>query len=288
MRYFGTVIPKGITLLPDKPLQAVILAVEAACRRAKRAPESVFGELIRQAIDEVLDGPRTGRFRLDQLDQTEKAYIGTRIEHIIQAFFGFGPGTLADVKIADTDVDVKWSKTLDWMIAPENVGGIILGIGLSKGEDQFSVGIFRASDAVLRKKGNRDGKRSLTAESREVEVSWLVRAASLPPNFLDQIPDSVRRAIFASTSAQQRMAILARELEGTAIPRSAFETIAQGRFDPMRRLRRDKGKVDPLGGMVFLSTKCGRQELKRLGYKHFPKDHWIPVRAEALAATDTP
>ncbi|MFN8151440.1 MAG: NaeI family type II restriction endonuclease [Solirubrobacterales bacterium] len=43
-------------------------------------PERLFGGVIRQSIDEVLDGPRTGRWGFEQLEKTEKTYVGTKIE----------------------------------------------------------------------------------------------------------------------------------------------------------------------------------------------------------------
>ena len=38
---------------------------------------SVAGAAVRQAIDEVIDGGRTGRWCIDQLEKVEKTYIGT-------------------------------------------------------------------------------------------------------------------------------------------------------------------------------------------------------------------
>lgn len=40
-----------------------------------------IGESIRLALDWVIDGPRTGRYSIDQLQTSEKIYIGNRVEH---------------------------------------------------------------------------------------------------------------------------------------------------------------------------------------------------------------
>lgn len=45
---------------------------------SKGDPTAFFGQLVRQSIDEVVDGPRTGRWDLEQLDSTEKTYAALR------------------------------------------------------------------------------------------------------------------------------------------------------------------------------------------------------------------
>ncbi|MBM3762011.1 MAG: hypothetical protein FJW36_17405 [Acidobacteria bacterium] len=42
--------------------------------------QSKCSQLFRSAIDDVIDTRNTGRFRLDELEKTEKTYIGTRVE----------------------------------------------------------------------------------------------------------------------------------------------------------------------------------------------------------------
>ena len=39
---------------------------------------------LREALDEVIDTPRTGRFTLSQLEKTEKTYIGTKVEILVR------------------------------------------------------------------------------------------------------------------------------------------------------------------------------------------------------------
>ena len=60
-------------------------------------------KLIRRAIDEVIDTPRTARLTLDQ---TEKTYIGTKIEILIRNYLNIPKGLL-DLKIEGYDVDIK-------------------------------------------------------------------------------------------------------------------------------------------------------------------------------------
>ena len=57
------------------------------------------GELIRRSFDEAIMGPRRGRFVLSDLDPTEKAYIGLRVQLLFQGEFELPKGTKLDCKI---------------------------------------------------------------------------------------------------------------------------------------------------------------------------------------------
>lgn len=65
--------------------QAADAVVERRLRAlAGRDPAKKFGQAVRQAIDEVLDGPRTGRCKLAELAKTEKTYVGTKVEIVVR------------------------------------------------------------------------------------------------------------------------------------------------------------------------------------------------------------
>jgi hypothetical protein len=262
---------------PDADLESVIRAISGFVKAERRSPVEFWGALIRRALDEVIDGPRTSRWSLDQLSNTEQTYVGTKVEILVRNSLELEPGLETDVRIQGVDVDVKWSKSLEWQIGPENVGKICLGLGLSAKRKHFSVGVFRASSQNLRAGRNRDRKTSLTASAFRSQVVWLVRDASLPPNFVEELAPSIRQQILAGRSAQERIRLLAQLVPGVSIPRIAFETVARDKRDPMRRLRRDASRPNPLGGMVLLSTKYSRAELTALGFGDLPSDHWVAV-----------
>jgi len=44
----------------------------------------IVAKELRRALDEVIDGPRTGRYSVEQLEKTEKTYIGTKVEILIR------------------------------------------------------------------------------------------------------------------------------------------------------------------------------------------------------------
>lgn len=277
--------------LPDvtnlnQPDAAAIEEVRAEIlRRIPRrvTPEAFFTGLVRRAIDEILTlSPR--RFRQDDLDAPEQTYIGTRSEILIREALDVGIGTRADTIIAGHEVDLKWSKSLNWMIGPENLGTICLGVGTDKNQE-LSVGLFVPYADRLGAQ-NRDKKYGAGATFRAKYVRWLVQQTPLPKNFIESLPDAMREQIMAGSSAQDRMRRLAELLPRVPIPRSALRFVSMNKDDFMRRIRRDTSRsMPPLGEMVCLSWKYSRDVARRLGIE-LGKDEFVFVKtAEAEAAS---
>jgi hypothetical protein len=235
-----------------------------------------FGDAIRRAIDEVLSlGAK--RYSIKQLDPPEQAYIGMRVEILVRDGLDVGKGIQADALIAGHEVDMKWSKTLGWMIGPENIGTVCLGLGMSGKNSEFSVGLFVPREAGVRKGANRDKKISLTAKFRKEGVTWLIENAPTPPNFIEKLDTALRDEILTQPSAQKRLKKLAELVPETPIPRSAIVFVSLNKDDPLRRVRADKSrKTPPLGEMICLSEKYGKEALIRLGVD-LPKNHFYFV-----------
>lgn len=51
---------------------------------------------LRQALDEVIDGMRTGRWSVESLEKTEKTYIGTKVEILFKFDFDLPDGQNLD------------------------------------------------------------------------------------------------------------------------------------------------------------------------------------------------
>src|SRR5437899_2367798 len=68
-------------------------------------------QVIRETLDQLYDGQRTGRYRWDQLHKTEKTHCGTLIEMNLVRKFNFPDGDDLDYRIAGADVDCKYSQT---------------------------------------------------------------------------------------------------------------------------------------------------------------------------------
>lgn len=244
-------------------------------------PAEFFGALVRRAIDEVVS-LRPGRWAVSQLDKTEKTYIGTRSEILVRDALDAGFGTTADIVLAGHDVDLKWSQSLKWMIGPENIGTVCLGLGTNAAQTTFSVGLFVPYPELIGKQ-NRDKKYSVVKEFLESHVTWIVRESPLPRNFVADLPEHVRADIMGRSSAQSRMRRLAELQPNIPIPRAALQFVSFNKDDFMRRIRDDKGA--PLGEMRALSWKYRKEEIRRLGID-CPRDHFVFADRRVLEEGD--
>ena len=249
---------------------------------SSQTPESFWNTLIRKGIDEVIDGPRTGRWRFEELEKTEKTYIGTKMEILVRSEFELERGRRTDLLVRGHEVDVKWAVAGNWMIARENVGEICLGLQASRRMSTFSVGLFRAEEGLLTAGSNQDKKRQLTAAAKASAVEWLVHAAPLTPGFFSILPPDTVSRIFGGSTAQERVRLLAQLVPRVPLSREVIATVAGNMKDPMRRLRRDKYRDNPLGDMVLLHASR-RRELSALGIAPLPRHHWIAVAAADLS-----
>jgi hypothetical protein len=183
-----------------------------------------IAKVLRRTYDMLLDGQHTGRYRWDQLYKTEKTHFGTLVEINLQREFGFADGTAMDFAIRGFDVDCKYSQDLaEWMIPPEAVGQIILGLWASDDQGKWSLGLVRADGHLLTSsRGNRDLKRRLTAVGK-VAVTWLFLSRELPENALLRIPPSdVERIFTCSKFGTKRVDMLFRLAQQRIISRTVW------------------------------------------------------------------
>lgn len=287
---FARTLSWGVSIsldpLAEEPTLSNIAAfVRIQAREAGLSVPEFFANEVRQALDEVIDGPRTGRWTIDQLSKTEKTYIGTKVEILIRAALGVPLGSRSDCLIDGIETDIKWSMhAAAWMIGPENVGEACLGISTNSDQSTVSVGVFIPFKERLRQGANRDAKLSLSVAGRE-HILWLVDEEPLAQNFVAGLDEQTRAHIFAGDSAQERIRRLAEACPLTLIPRQAFQTVAmRPDGDPIRRLRKDRYNAVGLGDVRLVSTKQQGDLVRRiLGLDHkaaLPKAHWLSVSEE--------
>jgi hypothetical protein len=213
-----------------------------------------FANIIRYTFDQLLDGRRTGRWDYRQLFKTEKTHMGTLIEINLQKFFRFADGDATDYRIAGIEVDCKFSQRIGgWEMGPEMVDHLCLVVWASDEKSSWRAGLIRATDENLRAGGNRDMKRTLTAEA-VTRVLWLwPDNNTLAPNQLLHLPDEVRDRIMTATSKsrkasgiQARVNQLFREVQRVLVRRTTVETVAYGADDPLKRARGNGGARDLL------------------------------------------
>lgn len=242
--------------------------------------EQIFARSVRKAIDEVIDGARTGRFRYEQLEAQEKTYVGTRIEIVVMADLGLSPGSKLDTVVRGHDVDIKWSAKGHWMIPQEAIDEICLVLAGDESGGTFSVGVVRCRSQWLRSGENRDRKTGLSKEGKN-HVHWLVKDGSLPTSFLASLDEETRNLILSEPAGQARVREFFMRVTGVPVPREVIPTLAV-QVDPMRRVRQDRDG-GRLGGMKILSGhySASRDAAATLGYTLSKRDY-ISVPIEEL------
>ncbi|VXC57913.1 Restriction endonuclease NaeI [Pseudomonas sp. 8Z] len=238
----------------------------------------VVGRAIRKAFDEVIDGPRTGRYCIEQLEKTEKTYIGTKIEIVLRNELGLERGWELDNLIVGHEVDTKFTIGSTWMIPREAVGQLCLLVTGDDNLGQCGMGILRMVPGVLTNGANQDGKKSVSALGKE-QITWLARGP-MPRNFMLDLPDVARGEIMSATSGRQAIWALFRNATGRLIPRAVIEQVAQQK-DAAKRAREAKAVLASEGIQVLCATyREDRAEIMRHGFARFNDDDWLsmPIR----------
>jgi hypothetical protein len=238
--------------------------------------EATFSRAIRQAIDEVIDGARTGRYRYEELESQEKAYIGTRIEIVVRTTFELEREGKLDTVIAGSAVDFKWSARKAWMIPREAVGELCLLLCGDEVGGTFSVGLVRCTEDRLNRGSNQDQKKTLSKHGRE-EIFWFVKDGPLSAGFLSSLDSATRDAILSQRSGQARVREFFSRVTRRAVPREVIPTLAV-QEDPMRRIRQDRDGQS-LGGMKVLSGHytVSQTAADLLGYGPLSKRDYLSV-----------
>lgn len=223
------------------------------------------GELLRDCIDGVIKTPQTGRRLYDELQNSEKTYIGTCVEIDLRDRLELARGSVLDLHIAGMDVDVKFSAGTSWMIPREAVSRPCIIISANEKTALFCFGIFVARLEHLNAP-NQDLKRSISRAGRDT-ILWLFKDEPYPVNFWQTVTRETAEKIAAGRSGNERLMTLFREVLDQPISRKVVEDVASQR-DFMRRVRADgsRGTRNILAkeGIVLLcGTWSDAQELIR-------------------------
>jgi hypothetical protein len=201
-----------------------------------------FAMVLRDTIDQLLNGEITGRYDWKSLFKTEKTHAGTLVEINLQREFTFEDGLDMDYRIAKIDVDCKFSQQFGgWMIPPEAVGHLCLLVWADDYKSKWSAGLLRIRREWLNGGSNRDLKFTIKSEHRN-KILWLWHEAELPENVLLHLATSTREAILSPKSGQLRVNELFRRVQNRRIGRGVVRTVAQ-QSDYMARIREAKGRA---------------------------------------------
>ncbi|MFE0807718.1 NaeI family type II restriction endonuclease [Streptomyces sp. NPDC058848] len=227
-----------------------LLSVRAELQRMDPRGER-FAAVLRNTIDQLLNGEVTGRYDWATLYKTERTHAGTLVEINLQREFKFTDGLAMDYQIAGIEVDCKYSQRFGgWMIPPEARGHICLLVWADDYKSQWSAGLLRIRDEWLNRGINRDAKITVKAEHR-TNIVPLWPKGTLAENILLHMNPSDRAAIYSLKSGQQRLNELFRRVQRRRIGRNVVRTVAQQK-DYMKRVRGNGGSRSALRSEGFL------------------------------------
>lgn len=245
-----------------------------------------FGRVFRQAFDEVLDGPRTGRYDISELEKTEKTYLGTKVEILCRAEFGLQRGRSMDYLIAGHDVDAKFSVTrlLGQSIPTEALNHICLLMHASDKDSQFSVGLLRITDELLNAGGNKDGKRTISTANLS-KITWLVSKGALPENFLLHLPPMIRQRILSAASGQAKIDELFASVRRRVLSRDVVASLAR-QDDAPKRVRDARIHLRRHGILILGHQNDHPRFAVTFGLPIPEKGSWISVRVVPAESAD--
>lgn len=234
-------------MLPSHPDFPVVSHVANAIVRAAGGSilfSAQIKSLLRNALDEVIDAPRTSRFTLDEIEKTEKTYIGTKVENLVRSWLGFPRGHL-DMQVDGFEVDIKNTISSTWTIPPEAIGHPCLLIRCDEVRALCWVGVILITQDKLNIGLNRDRKTTIQAAIARESTLWLVNGEPYPPNFWLHVAPDARRHIMEPRGGTERLARLFRAIQRIPISRVLVQSVAQ-QDDYMKRIRRNGGARDLL------------------------------------------
>lgn len=266
----------------------VDIANEIAKRAGGKGPLAAkFSAMLRQCVDDVIMTPKTGRRSYDELEKTEKTYIGTRVEIELRAMLRLPKGKL-DTVILEQDVDIKNTMGSNWMIPTEAINHPCILVAADEVRAMCYLGLIVARPDYLTLGQNKDLKKSVSALGFE-NILWLLLNHPYPPNFWRTVPAEVIERIFAGTSGNQRMATLFREVQRGPIARDVVEAVAQQQ-DFMRRIRSDNGRGtrDHLAreGILLLSGHYDAPLIAALGLPFCSGSEFVSYRPASQSQVD--
>ena len=266
---------------PDTEVEKVAEILRAADPEGFR-----FARTLRRTFDQIYDGRNTGRYRWEQLRKTEKTHFGSLVEINLHREFSFSDGIHLDYRIADIDVDCKWSQTEGgWMLPPEAIGQICLLVTGSDEKSQWSAGLVRADETSVTLGGDHYLTLNETGKKR---VKWLWRSAALPENILLHLDPVSLKAIMVDLSGsnrgKERLKEIFRRIPNRPVGLAALATVAQ-QTTFLRHLHADGGVLEDLrseGIVVFGNYPRHREMASRLALPDMIEGEFMSARLRVV------
>lgn len=251
-------------------VEAIFIATDGRARLEAEVPQ-----IIRTAIDEVIDAPRTQRFLLEQTEQTEKTYLGTKVEILLRNYLRFPKGNVLDMAVDGVEVDIKNTMGSNWSIPQENLDRVAMLVRSNERRARCDVGLLLVRDAYLRPGRNRDTKRGLAAASFS-DVWWLLWDHPYPVNFWQLLSAADRQVLMDAGGGKLRLAALFEMIQERPISRLQVQALAH-QHDYMKRIRRNGGARDVLApkGIALLWGQGDKRLIEALNLGPVGPDEFI-------------
>lgn len=224
---------------------------------SKHPTGELYTEAIRNSIDYVLDGGRTGRFDLlsPKVHPGERASVGAKLEYEVLRVFDLPKSKPLDTLIDGAAIDIKATVGDNWAIPTEAHCQLCICTQIQLRKNRHRSWLVRAHRSWLyRGKGNKDGKRGLAVHARDHWSVPLYDWTDLPVNPLRFLTEDQADQVLAKKPGQmKRLLMMFRFLEGHIIPRNVILTVGAGNDDPMRRARQARDHATEEG----LTLLCG-------------------------------
>ncbi len=282
-------IPDSIVIAGHRDHKLLAAIADEITKRAG-GPDNLaskFAVMLRQCVDDVIMTPKTGRRSYDDLEKTEKTYIGTRVEIELRAMLELPKGKL-DTVILGHDVDIKNTMGSNWMIPTEAIDHPCILVAADEKRALCYLGLFVARLEYLTAGQNKDAKKSISALGF-ADIYWLLKDHPYPSNFWRTVPSDVVERIFFGKSGNERMIALFREIPNVPITRDVVEAVAQQK-DFMRRIRSDKGRGTrdrlAIEGILLLSGDYDATLIEELKLPHCNGSEFLSCYARTQTIVD--
>lgn len=250
----------------------------------------IYTEAIRNSIDYVLDGGRTGRFDLmsAEVHPGERASVGAKLEYEVLRIFDLPKIKPLDTLIAGVPVDIKATVGDNWAIPSEAHCQLCICTQIQLKNNRHRSWLVRAHRSWLyRGKGNRDGKRGLAVDARQKWSIPLYEWEDLPVNPLRYLTEDQAAQVLAKKPGQvKRLLMMFRLLKGYIIPRNVILTVGAGNDDPMRRARQARDAAAKEGLKILCGDWIESREEAAMHGITLRAGEWIALPSEKMEANE--
>lgn len=246
-----------------------------------------FPEIVRDAIEYVIDPIRTGRTTIKELDNVEKTFVGLKVEHFIRDFLDVPKG-LRDLVLDGENVDVKNTIGSTWMIPKEtydDVGPCLL-ISVADEKGRCWLGLMLAKTEYL-SSPNRDLKRSVSVAGKQ-NIMWLIDGIAFPKSAWAGLDMHRFRELRMVKGGAKRATLFFEENLERVVNRRVIQSLLHDQKDYMKRLRVNGGARSLLARkhILLLSGLYDQDVIVQRGFSGVHKDDMIALPTTPIAARE--